>query len=86
MLYNVYSIKDELANTFGNLIVMHPTTAERSWKWMVKEMEEADCDDKRIYQVGTFDTDTGIITPMQPTMVYNIEEAKKNASKNLSTV
>lgn len=86
MQYNIYSIKDELANTFGNLMVLHPVTASRSFKWMTQEMEKADCDDKRIYQVGTFDNETGMIQAMTPVMIYNIEEEKKHNGENFPTV
>lgn len=78
MTYELYAIKDELANTFGNIMVMNPVTAQRSFRWMAKEMEESECDDKRIYKLGSYDGETGEITPIRPTLVYNLEETKKN--------
>lgn len=78
MTYELYAIKDELANTFGNIMVMNPVTAQRSFSWIAKEMEKSECDDKRIYKLGSYDGETGEITPIRPTLVYNLEEAKKN--------
>nr|DAL80531.1 MAG TPA: hypothetical protein [Microviridae sp.] len=31
MLYNIYAIKDELAGTFGNLMIMLDKVAERNF-------------------------------------------------------
>lgn len=83
MIVNIYTIKDELANSWGGLFLLNPTVVERSFKYMTQEMEKGDCEDRRIYLMGTYDTETGQIMPSQPTMVYNLEEAKKNGSQNL---
>lgn len=83
MTVNMYAIKDELANNWGNIILVNPVVSERTFKWMAQEMEKADCEDRRIYLMGTYDTNTGLITPCQPQMMYNLEEAKKNGSKDL---
>ena len=83
MLVNMYAIKDELAGNWGNIILVNPVVAERTFKWMAQEMQKPDCDDRRIYLMGNYDTETGAIVPCQPKMVYNLEEAKKNGSENL---
>lgn len=83
MIVNIYTIKDELANNWGSLFLLNPTVAERSFKYMAQEMEKGDCEDRRIYFMGTYDPETGEIVPSRPTMVYNLEEAKKNGSQNL---
>ena len=71
MIYNIYAIKDELAGTFGNLMIM-------------LESEKADCDDRRIYYMGKYDNESGAIYAEQPKLVYNLEEEKKNAKYELS--
>lgn len=83
MTVNMYAIKDELAGNWGNIVLVNPVVSERTFKWMAQEMEKADCEDRRIYLMGTYDTNTGLITPCQPQLVYNLEEAKKNGSENL---
>lgn len=45
----------------------------------MQESEPADCDDKRIYLMGTYDNETGAINPCVPQLVYNLEEEKKHA-------
>lgn len=78
MLVNIYAIKDELANTFGNLMLVQEKVFKRTAYWLMHEMEKADCDDKRIYLMGQYNTDTGEIIPQTPELVYNLEEEKKN--------
>lgn len=77
MVLEIYSIKDELAGTFGNLMVINPKVAQRTFHWLTEETEKPDCDDKRIYKLGAYDTETGQIMPQQPELVYNIEQEKK---------
>lgn len=83
MIYDIYAIKDELAGTFGNLMVMLDKVAERNFKWIMLESEKADCDDRRIYYMGKYDNESGAIYAEQPKLVYNLEEEKKNAKENL---
>lgn len=83
MKFEIYSIKDELAGTFGGLMLVNSKVAQRTFKWLTEETEKAECDDKRIYLLGTYNNETGQITPITPKLEYNMEEAKKNASKNL---
>ena len=83
MIFNLYCIKDELAGTFANLMVVNEKVAQRTFKWLMEENEPADCDDKRIYLMGTYDNETGAINPCVPQLVYNLEEEKKHAGKNL---
>ena len=47
MTFELYAIKDELAGTFGNIMVINPIVKERTFKWMTQEMEKSDCEDKR---------------------------------------
>lgn len=78
MELEIYAIKDELAGTFGNLMIINPKVVQRTFKWLMKETEKADCDDKRIYKMGEYDNETGQITPTTPKLVYNLEEEKKH--------
>lgn len=77
MVLEIYSIKDELAGTFSNLMVVNEKVAQRTFRWITAETEKPDCDDKRIYKLGMYDTETGQIMPQQPELVYNMEQEKK---------
>lgn len=85
MKLNIYAIKDELANNFGNLMIVNPTVADRTFLWMAKEMEEGDTVDRRVYYMGEYDTERGFIAPVNPVMKYNLEKMKKEQKdgKNL---
>ena len=48
----MYAIKDELAGTFGNIMVINPKVTQRTFHWLTEETEKQDCDDKRIYKLG----------------------------------
>lgn len=77
MILEIIAIKDELAGTFGNLMVVNEKVAQRTFKWMTAESEKPDCDDKRIYKLGMYDTETGLIQSQTPKLVYNMEQEKK---------
>ena len=77
MTLEIFTIKDELAGTFGNLMVINPKVKERTFKWLTEETEKNDCDDKRIYKLGMYDTETGLIQSQTPELVYNMEQEKK---------
>lgn len=77
MTLEIYAIKDELAGTFGNLMIMNPKVVQRNFKWLTAETEKADCDDKRIYKMGIYDNETGQIQSQTPELVYNMEQEKK---------
>lgn len=77
MILEMYAIKDELAGTFGNIMVINAKVAQRTFHWMTEETEKQDCDDKRIYKLGMYNTETGEIAPQVPELIYNIEQEKK---------
>lgn len=87
MIFQVYAVKDELAGTFGNLMIVNEKVATRTFKWMTHEMEKSDTEDKRVYLMAQYDNESGQITPIGiPEMVYNLETMKKeqeNGKKNL---
>ncbi len=87
MIFQIYAVKDELAGTFGNLMVVNEKVAARTFKWMAQEMEKSDTEDKRVYLMAQYDNETGHIEPLQmPEMAFNLEIMKKeqeNGNKNL---
>lgn len=87
MIFQVYAVKDELAGTFGNLMVVNEKVAARTFKWMAQEMEKSDTEDKRVYLMAQYDNESGQIVPIGiPDMAYNLEMMKKeqeNGSTNL---
>ncbi len=87
MVFQVYAVKDELAGTFGNLMVVNEKVAARTFKWMAQEMEKSDTEDKRVYLIAQYDNESGQLAPLQmPEMAFNLEMMKKeqeNGSTNL---
>lgn len=90
MIFQVYAVRDELAETFGNLMVVNEKVAARTFKWMAQEMEKSETEDKRVYLIAQYDNESGQIVPLRtPKMTYNLEmmkkeqEEKTNVSKNL---
>ena len=87
MVFQVYAVKDELAGTFGNLMVVNEKVAARTFKWMAQEMEKSDTEDKRVYLIAQYDNESGQLEPLQmPKMAFNLEMMKKeqeNGSTNL---
>lgn len=81
MILEIFTIKDELAGTFGNLMCINPKVKNRTFKWITAETEKSDCDDKRIYKLGMYDTETGQIQSQTPKLVYNMEQEKKEMSE-----
>lgn len=53
MILEIFTIKDELAETFGNLMCVNPKVKNRTFKWITAETEKSDCDDKRIPSAHT---------------------------------
>lgn len=88
MIFQVYAVKDELAGTFGNLMVVNEKVAARTFKWMAQEMEKSDTEDKRVYLLGQYDNEAGTMMPIgMPKMTFNLEIMKKEqeANANVST-
>ena len=87
MVFQIYAVKDELAGTFGNLMVVNEKVAARTFKWMAQEMEKSDTEDKRVYLIAQYDNESGQLAPLQmPKMAFNLEMMKKeqeNGSTNL---
>lgn len=90
MIFQVYAVKDELAGTFGNLMVVNEKVAARTFKWMAQEMEKSDTEDKRVYLLGQYDNESGQLSQMcAPELTFNLEimkkeqEARTNGSTNL---
>lgn len=87
MIFQVYAVKDELAGTFSNLMVVNEKVAARTFKWMAQEMEKSETEDKRVYLLAQYDNESGQIVPIgAPELAFNIEMMKKeqeNDSKNL---
>nr|CAI9750438.1 DNA binding protein [Microvirus sp.] len=77
MTLEIFTIKDELAGTFGNLMCINPKVKNRTFRWLTEETEKSDCDDKRIYKLGAYDSETGLIQSQTPELVYNMEQEKK---------
>lgn len=75
MYLGIYAIKDALAERWSNLFVLNTKTAERTFRFMAKEKNEAECKDQKIYLLGKFDNEAGTISVMEePYMVYDLDK------------
>lgn len=68
MIYPVYSVRDQL-NGFGQLLVdTNEATAIRNFQNGIAQNVgmKNNLKDYDLYQLGEYDTDNGVITPIQP--------------------
>ena len=68
MIYPVYSVRDQL-NGFGQLLVdTNEATAIRNFQNGIAQNVgmQNNLKDYDLYQLGEYDTETGVITPIQP--------------------
>lgn len=77
MFVNIYAIKDELAEIWSNIFCLNKKTAMRTFQFMAKEKQEAECKDQKIYLLGRFNKDEGTVITLEPTMVYDLEKGWK---------
>lgn len=74
MYLGIYAIKDVLAERWSNLFVLNTKTAERTFRFMAKEKNEAECKDQKIYLLGKFDNEAGTISVLEePYMAYDLD-------------
>uniref|UniRef100_A0AAU8B826 Nonstructural protein n=1 Tax=Dulem virus 205 TaxID=3145682 RepID=A0AAU8B826_9VIRU len=78
MIVNIYSIRDELAETYGNLFLVQEKVAMRQFAFMQKEMEEADRKDRVIYLMGTYNIETGEIKTTHPKAIFRLDKEGLN--------
>lgn len=78
MKVNIYSIRDELAELYGNLFLINPKVAMRQFGLMQQEMEAADRKDRVIYLMGTFDAESGEIELVHPQAVFKLDREESN--------
>ena len=78
MFTNIYAIKDELAELWSNIFCLNSKTAQRTFQFMAKERDEAECKDQKIFLLGKFDNEAGTITLLdEPYMVFDLEKSWK---------
>uniref|UniRef100_A0AAU8B6L8 Nonstructural protein n=1 Tax=Dulem virus 206 TaxID=3145683 RepID=A0AAU8B6L8_9VIRU len=78
MIVNIYSIRDELAETYGNLFLVQEKVAMRQFVYMQKEMEEPDRKDRVIYLMGTYNIETGEIKTTHPKAIFRLDKETSN--------
>lgn len=81
MLKKIYCIKDELAESWSNPFCLNARTAERTFQFMAKERDEANCKDQIIYLMGWFDDETGNFELQKPEEAFDLEAAYKKYHK-----
>lgn len=67
MMYKVYSIQDTLMGFNAPFIMPNEAIAKRSYVQNAKKNENSL--DLRLYEIGTFDDETGEIIPKTPTQI-----------------
>ena len=77
MIVNLYAVHDKLAGTFANPFTQNERTAERTFRWMQRDANAKDCEDKEVCLLGTYDTETGEIIGQTPVSVFNLEKETK---------
>lgn len=83
MILGIYAIKDTLAECWSNLFVLNTKTADRTFRFMSKEKQEAECKDQKIYMLGRFDNEQGTISLLEePYMVYDLDKEWSKAHGN----
>lgn len=74
MIYKVYAIKDELVG-FGSIMVeQNEASAVRGFSYACKKADTLMAENKKdytLYELGTYDTEKGVIEPCAPTVVLN---------------
>lgn len=80
-MMNVYAIYDKLAEKWSNPFVLDGRVAERTFRYMTKERNEADCEDRVVYLIGQYNPDTGDVWSDNHVIVWDIgkEKEKLNA-------
>jgi len=78
MIKIIISVRDTVAEIFNDpRVEINIPSAIRSFNLSI---EKAQCkDDYALYQVGTFDTDTGDIASHEPIKIYSGLEHKQNS-------
>lgn len=67
MKYNLYSVRDRLVGFNAPFIMPNEEVAKRAFKQRIETDKNAE--DLELYRLGTYDDDTGMITPEPPVMV-----------------
>lgn len=76
MTTNIYSIKDTKIGFRQPFLQQNDAVAARTAKWMANEKKDYELEDQELWKLGTFNDETGIITPIQPAYLYNLIELK----------
>jgi hypothetical protein len=75
MLKIIISVKDTVADIFNDpRVEINAASAIRAFSQSVKESEMKD--DFQLYQIGTFDTDNGMVTYNDPLRLYSGHDVK----------
>lgn len=82
MIKNIYTICDNLSDLHCDPFVINPRLTERTFNQIVERSDKFSCRDRVIKFIGTFDDETGIITPCNPEVVFNMEEAKEDGKQS----
>lgn len=84
MKFNMYAIHDKLAGNFSDPFILDERVTQRTFKHLVKQRREIDCEDREIVKVGEWDNETGELIDMYShygiayDVVLDMEQAKKD--------
>lgn len=66
MKYNIYSVQDVLIGYAQPFIMMNDEIAKRAYEDFLKDPNTTHREDKRLFHIGTFDDETGVIEGVNP--------------------
>lgn len=78
MVTKIYAVYDQVAQLYSKPFIMMEKVAARNFNYMARKWEDEECEDRVIKQIGEFEDTTGIIVPMTPKTVYDLDNAHKS--------
>lgn len=83
MKQQIYAVKDTAAQTYGQpMFMMNNGHAHRSFSDEVNRTDASNVlnhhpEDFELYNIGAYETDTGEITPIKPTLIVRAKDVHK---------
>lgn len=68
MVYKIYTVRDALVGYNAPFIMVNEDVAKREFRTLCEKKKEV-ADDLSLWEIGSFDDETGTIIPLIPEMV-----------------
>lgn len=76
MKYPIYAVKDRLVGFMQPMVEMNDDSAIRNFNYGL-EKSGVKNSDYSLYRIGEYDTDSGIISSIQPEWIFEGKDGKK---------